>query len=66
MAIPKTKLVKQRVSQPTQEKEPQNKPLPTQCVTTKHVDYWNRIGTLVVFRTKIPSRNLHKSYTLPL
>ncbi len=26
VAIPKTKIVKQRVAQPTQEKEPQNKP----------------------------------------
>ena len=26
MAIPKTKIVKQRVAKPTKEKEPQNKP----------------------------------------
>ena len=45
VAIPKTKIVKQRVAQPTKEKEPQNKPSvikpikPTQPLKNKQSEF---------------------------
>ena len=37
-----------------------------QCVTTKHLNYWNRIETLIKVRTNIRFRNLHKSYIITI